>query len=528
MSYCMYLRKSRVDIEAEMHGEGDTLLRHKKALLAAAERMGLPVSKIYEEIRSGETIAARPVMQQLLTEVEQGLWSGVFVMEVERLARGDTIDQGIVAQAFKYSKTKIITPAKVYDPNNEFDEEYFEFGLFMSRREYKTINRRLQRGRIASVQEGKYAGSLPPYGYIKKKLAHEKGFTLEPHPEQAAVVRLIFRLYTEGEQNENGEMERMGMSKIAKRLNDLHLCPQKNDHWTLPSIRDMISNPVYIGKIRWNWRKEVKHSVNGEIVKKRPKASESEWIISDGRHPALIQEEMWQQAQKYMRESQRSPLPNNRPLKNPLSGLIVCGKCGRQLVRRPAGKRSPGSDILMCPDPHCDNVSAPLRLVEGCILEALSRLLKNYKLKWDREDFPPTPKKDTELEQKAVRQIEEEELTINKQRNALCDLVEQQVYSTELFLERSKALDEKKRQLEREKLELQKKIEAKTRAAPAAQFEVPKIDRVLQGYGSLPDAKAKNDLLKEVLVGAKYYKTENGRWHGSPDGFTILLYPRFR
>ena len=41
---------------------------------------------------------------------------------------GNTRDQGIVAEAFKYSDTKIITPSKTYDPNNEFDEEYFEFG----------------------------------------------------------------------------------------------------------------------------------------------------------------------------------------------------------------------------------------------------------------------------------------------------------------------------------------------------------------------------------------------------------------
>ena len=93
-------------------------------------------------------------------------------MEVERLARGDTIDQGIVAQTFKLSCTKIITPMKTYDPNNEYDEEYFEFGLFMSRREYKTINRRLQRGRVASVKEGKYVGNKSPYGYTRMKLEH--------------------------------------------------------------------------------------------------------------------------------------------------------------------------------------------------------------------------------------------------------------------------------------------------------------------------------------------------------------------
>ena len=173
--YCMYLRKSRADAEAEARGEGETLARHERLLLEVARRDGYHISKIYREIVSGETIAARPQMQLLLQEVEQGIWDGVLVVEVERLARGDTIDQGIMAQTFKYSDTKIITPNKIYDPNNEMDEEYFEFGLFMSRREYKTINRRLQRGRTASSKEGKYVGNKSPYGYQRVRIENGKG-----------------------------------------------------------------------------------------------------------------------------------------------------------------------------------------------------------------------------------------------------------------------------------------------------------------------------------------------------------------
>ena len=193
--YVMYLRKSRTDMEAEQRGEGETLARHERALLELSDRLCLNLAGVYREIVSGETIAARPVMQKLLSEVERGLWAGVLVIEVERLARGDTIDQGIVAQTFKFSGTKIITPSKTYDPDNEFDEEYFEFGLFMSRREYKTINRRLQQGRLASVKEGKYVASVPPYGYDRKKLEHDKGYTLIPNPEEAEIVKLIFALF---------------------------------------------------------------------------------------------------------------------------------------------------------------------------------------------------------------------------------------------------------------------------------------------------------------------------------------------
>ncbi|EET88087.1 Resolvase domain protein [Clostridium carboxidivorans P7] len=218
MPYCLYLRKSRADMEAESRGEGETLSRHQETLLSLAQKLKLNITKIYKEIVSGETIAARPVMQHLLLEIGENFWDGVLVMEVERLARGDTMDQGIVAQTFKYSNTKIITPMKIYDPNNEYDEEYFEFGLFMSRREYKTINRRLQRGRIQSVKEGKFLGTKPPYGYTKKKIKEGKGYTLEINAEQADIVKLIFELYVKGEKQQNGEFKKLGISLIAKKL----------------------------------------------------------------------------------------------------------------------------------------------------------------------------------------------------------------------------------------------------------------------------------------------------------------------
>lgn len=131
-AYCLYLRKSRADLELEARGEFETLARHEAQLMEMADRMGLYIAKIYREIVSGESIQDRPQMQQMLQDIYEGKYEGVLVMEVERLARGNTTDQGRVAEAFKISSTKIITPTKTYDPNNEYDEEYFEFSLFMS------------------------------------------------------------------------------------------------------------------------------------------------------------------------------------------------------------------------------------------------------------------------------------------------------------------------------------------------------------------------------------------------------------
>ena len=221
--YFMYLRKSRKDDELESATIEETLARHERTLLALAHKLDITIDKIYREVVSGETIAARPMMQQMLNDMESGNCDGVLVMEVERLARGNTMDQGFVSQAFQLSNTKIITPMRIYDPQNEADQEYFEFSLFMSRREYKTITRRMQAGRRASFNEGKYTGNIPPYGYDRKKLHNEKGWTLTINENEAQIVRLIFDWYVNGEKQDDGSIEKLGTTTIARKLNKLSI-----------------------------------------------------------------------------------------------------------------------------------------------------------------------------------------------------------------------------------------------------------------------------------------------------------------
>ena len=259
--YCMYLRKSRLDLEAESHGQGDTLARHRAALYELAQRMGITITHIYEEVVSGETIQARPQMKALLRDVEAGRWKGVLCMEVERLARGNTADQGLVADTFKYSNTLIVTPMKVYDPTDEYDEEFFEFGLFRSRMEYRTINRRLQRGREASLREGKYIAGAAPYGYERYKLPKQKGYSLRVIPDQAEIVKRIFRWYVFGEVQPDGSTMQLGSFTISKKLDSLGIPSPSGGKWPPCTVKGIITNPTYIGKVRWSHGPVVKQLV---------------------------------------------------------------------------------------------------------------------------------------------------------------------------------------------------------------------------------------------------------------------------
>lgn len=522
MAYCLYLRKSRADVEAEAHGEGETLARHEKALTELAARQKLNVAKIYREIVSGETIASRPIMQQLLNDVEEGVWEGVLVMEVERLARGDTIDQGIVAQTFKFTGTKIITPLKTYDPNNEYDEEYFEFGLFMSRREYKTINRRLQNGRVASVKEGKYAANRAPYGYLRKKLDGEKGYTLIPDANTAPIVKMIFSLYARGEQRPDGTTVEMGTAKIVRKLNGLKIPSAGGKTWTVSTVQGMLCNPAYIGKIRWNARPTKKRLVDGQIVKERPREKPENWILADGRQESLIDARTWEAVRRKLNNHPDRSCAKNREIANPLAGLVLCGKCGRRMVRRPYPNSS-SADVLMCPAASCDNVSSSLEQVESRILEALRGWLAQYQLSY-------TPKKSsdaeelTEFKKKALLNTQSELKKLKKQRESIHDLLEQGVYSADTFLDRSRNIAGRMDEIQKSIKQLEYEIQ---QTGDAVQSEViPNAEQVLAQYDRAQTPAEKNRLLKSVIAKVVYTKTVNGRWHGQPDDFELILYPK--
>ena len=506
MSYCIYLRKSRKDEEL---GEKETLQKHEKTLLSLAKNKNLPISKIYREIVSGDTISKRPEMQNLLNDVSNGIYKGVLVMEVERLARGNTIDQGIVSETFKLSNTKIVTPTKTYDPNNEFDEEYFEFGLFMSRREYKVINRRLQRGRIASAQEGNYIGSIPPYGYNKIKI--DKNHTLKINEEQAKVVKLIFDLYTE---------KNIGTSKIANILNNLGIKPIKSDIWVPSSIQKILKNPVYMGKIKWNERVTSNKIINGKIKKTR--SHSKEYILADGIHKPIINIEQFEKSINLMKNCKISPLKNEKELKNPLAGIIKCGCCGRNMIRRPHMKKAQ-KDTLMCPVSSCNNISSPLHIVEEKLIKIINEYTSCYKLELDKTKNYYDKEKTILI--KIIKSLENEKNKINLQLNKLYDLLEQDIYDKDTFLNRLKILTTNLNNINENLNNTYLKFNHIQKPFKESTF-LNNTKNIKDIYDKEKNITIKNNLLKELISHVIYIKDKNCRWNNSLENFKLIIYPK--
>ena len=477
MAYCMYLRKSRADKDYENLSTETILNRHEKALMELAQKHNYDISKIFREVVSGETLSQRPQMQILLNEVENNMYDGVLVMEVERLARGNSVDQGIIAQAFKYSNTLIITPTKTYDPQNEFDEEYFEFGLFMSRREYKTINRRLNAGRLASCKEGKFVGSVTPYGYTKEKLKNQKGYKLVPDLEESKVLKLIFDLYTNS----------MGIRNICKHLDSLGIKPRNSENWSTSTIRDILKNPVYIGKILWQKTYSTKTTKDGFVKSKRYKNKEDFYTFNEI-HSPLISEDTFQKAQNILLQNSHTPV-NNTSLKNPFAGILYCNLCGKAIVRRFVNNKY---QYLMCNNPNCQNTTIELKTVENCILNIIENHFKYT-------TSPTVFEKEDNTNE--LFYINKEIKKLKLQFSNIFDLLEQKIYSKETFLERKQMLEKNI-----EILTLQKE-KFENNASQINPINTPVT--ILELYNKLDDIKNKNQLLKNIFSKIYYSKIDN-------------------
>lgn len=449
----IYLRKSRND---GLDSIEDVLGRHERQLLEYCKNNQLTVCKVYKEVVSGDTIEHRPQMQALLEDVAACLYDGVVCMEIERLSRGNVIDQVEILDTFKDSGTKIYTLSKVYDlTKEEIDEEYFEFALFMSRREYKTIKRRLMRGMQQATKEGYYTGATIPYGFTKEKI--DKGWVLVPDPLESEVVKDIFNKYVSG----------FGTAPLARYLNNNGIKPRYKNKWSECMVLNVIRNKNYIGLI---------HSSKLGV-----------WY--DGKHEGFIDRDLFETANLKLGHSPRT----REKISNPLASILKCSVCGRTMLRKSNKRYS----YLVCPGLDCPTHGAKLEKVESRLLSEVADSLQGFNY------FLESPPKKTH--EKEILSLENEIKKRQEMYVRVCEAFEKGVYTADIYKSRSDTLDAEIGAFSKriEALKNEETDTARTRQA------IPKLEKVLELYPSL-DAEKKNNLLKTIIKEATYTRTDKG------------------
>lgn len=370
----VYLRKSRAD--DPLLSVEEVLAKHETLLDEWAEKNlsgPIPAENRFKEVVSGESIADRIEFQKVLKAIESPKIKAVLVVEISRLGRPDLEEIGKITKMFRYTDTMVITPMKTFDIKNEYDRDMFERELKRGNEYLEYTKKLLSRGRELSVRSGNYVCSKPIYGYDKITImdGKRKCPTLSVNEDQANIVRMVFNSYV---------IEDLGTQTIANQLNDMGIKPPQAELWTADTIRDMLENPHYIGKVKWNERKAVLVVDNGEFRKTRPKTTNGEYILCDGRHEAIISEELFYAAQAKRGRSHKTCA--NKELRNPLASLLYC-ECGRAMSYRHStrGDLKYREPRLVCNgQKHCGCGSCSVFELMDFIVDILREKITEYEI----------------------------------------------------------------------------------------------------------------------------------------------------
>lgn len=474
MNVAIYLRKSREEIEESRE---ETLARHERILFDYCKKNNLTITNIFKEVVSGESIANRPQMQLLLEDVRNNKYDGVVIVELERLSRGNQIDQAEILEIFKKSKTKIYTLNKIYDLSSEddFDEEFFEFGLFMSRREYKIIKRRLMRGKRQAFKEGYFTSATCPYGFTKER--QDKGFVLIPHEKESEVVKTIFNKYVNDD---------LGIADICKWLNTNGIKPRKANHWTFKSIKMILRNKTYIGYLGFD------------------NYSSGPRQFIEGKHDGFIDKEIFRVAQIKL-ESKMTKKKVDSTLVNPMATFLKCGICGKTM--RSSFDTRHQKYVLKCLTFECPTISSRLYQVEEQLISELQEELNNYNyfLENSSEEIEKKKSKIESEKKIIITEISKKDAMIDK----CCELLEEGIYSKEKYLNRVNILEEELKAL---KLNLEALNSTSFEETEKYEIIIPKLENVLKKYHDL-NPKEKNTILKSIIDRVEYTKSKRNTRH---------------
>lgn len=348
-------------------------------------------------------------------------------------------------------------------------------------------------------------------GYNRKKIVDDKGYTLEENQAEAIIVKQIFNMYA---------YENLSIAGIVRELSKSGNKPRIADEWSKSTIKDMLRNPVYIGKIRWNNRKTVKILKNREIQSTRPRNDDP--LIVDGLHSPIIEQETWDITQERLKGN-KAPVQHNNIVKNPLLHILICEKCGGYMQRRPYNKKGKEA-TLMCT--KCDNISSKFHYVEDKIIEGLKYWLKEYEVDYDKVRKSKNTKNINYYEN-SISQLQIQIDNEKKQIDKVCDAFEKGVYSDETYKERYQKHKDIIAKYETTISEYREQLEKEYSVLNQKKLMVPKLENVIDVYYKLENPEEKNDLLKTIIEKVTYLKEKPAlKKNDDPTDFTIRIYPK--
>lgn len=348
----------------------------------------------------------RPAMQKMITDSKAGNLDVVVSLKLDRLSRSQKDTLHLIEDIFLPCHVDYVSVNESFDTGTSFGRAMVGILSVFAQLEREQILERMHSGMEARAKTGLFHGSKPPYGYTL-----EKGI-LKINPTEAEAVRQVFALWLKG----------YSYADISKILE--HTYPEGKAWRYASSIHQVISNPVYIGKVRFA----------GEEI--------------DGMHEPIIDESTFKKAnlRLHVRSSNRGCQTNYL-----LTGVIWCGNCGsrygttsticngityRYYACSPNVKKKGNKNAR-----RCGNKPIPTKKLNAIIVEKIKKLAIS------KDFFEEIQKPDASLSN-AIASLESAAAEIDRRIEKLMELYSMEGIPVETLSQQINTLYSQKKDLE--------------------------------------------------------------------------------
>ena len=372
----LYIRISREDDDKiEM---SESINNQKSLLTQYVKENNLRLIDIYIDDGYSGTNFDRPEFKRMIDDILKGKINMVITKDMSRLGRdyigtGELIEKFFPTHGVRYIAVTDNIDTYLDNSNNDIAP----FKAIMNDMYAKDISKKIKSSLRAKQKEGKWVGGRTPFGYKQDPNNKNKLIIFE---EQAVIVRRIFDMCLEG----------LSFYKIALRLTnekvktpaEYYSFEWKNNYhlnygvWHAKTIRDILTNRMYIGDLVQNKRNKVNYKVK-KIIKNNPE----NYIIVESTHEPIIEKEIFYKVQKRIPKNVGR---NGKKETHLLDGLLYCGDCGHRISVTSRRKKD-NKCYTVCnyyrtymKQKLCTTHSNNYDVLEKVIIETLRELCLNY------------------------------------------------------------------------------------------------------------------------------------------------------
>ena len=336
----VYLRLSKEDGDKE---ESDSITNQRELILEFLKsREDIRIHEVRVDDGYSGVNFERPAFQQMLEDIKAGKVNCVVTKDLSRFGRNHIEVGKYIEKIFPYLGVRFIAVNDNYDSltnDTQTNNIIIPFKNLINDAYCRDISMKIRSNLEVKRKRGDFVGPFAPYGYRKAKEDKNK---LEIDEEAAEVVRSVFQMYLQGSNS----------YKIAEKLNKKNILTPMDykkengsafytgfkkklkSQWTHMHILRILGNPVYTGMLI-----QGKETTPNYKVKKKVKRDQSKWSQVENTHKAIITSVDFQNAQEQLQMDTRTG--NAKEKVYYLSGVVKCGDCGANMVRKtvPSGKR---------------------------------------------------------------------------------------------------------------------------------------------------------------------------------------------